>query len=81
MTQEKLGAQFPGVAGAEELGEIAFAFFLLDVGDLLVDQIFVLRDVLDGAENADGGGESGHGVHAGDGEGVDRIFVVLVVDQ
>ena len=54
-----LGADFPGVAGAEELGQIAFAFFGLNVADLLRDYVLVARDVVPGAQDADGSGEAG----------------------
>src|SRR5271155_1140525 len=73
--------QFPGVSGAEEFGEVAFTFFGDHFADLLLDQVFVARDALQGAEDADGGGETGHGIHARKGEGIDGIWIVLVMHQ
>ena len=58
-----LGADFPGVAGAEELGQVAFAFFGLDVANLLSDYVFVARNVVPGAQDADGGGKAGAMFH------------------
>jgi hypothetical protein len=67
---QRLGADFPGVAGAEELAQVAFAALGLDFFDLVVDQIFVARGAFDAAQDADGSGETFERVHTGKREGV-----------
>ncbi len=76
-----LGADFPGVACAEELGQVAFAFFGLDVANLLGDHVFVARDVVPLAQDADGRREAGAMFHVAQHEGVSGAGVVLVVDE
>ena len=52
------GFDTPGVAAAEKLGEIAGATLGLHVADLLIDDVFVAREIVPSAENADGSGET-----------------------
>src|SRR5260221_5725583 len=72
---------FPDVAAAEQLVEVSGAFLLDDAGDLFVDHVFVAREVVPGAQNADGGREAGAVLHMGEQEGVGRARVVRIVDD
>src|SRR5258708_34605077 len=61
---------FPDVAAPEQLVEVSGAFLLDDAGDLFVDHVFVAREVVPGAQNADGGREAGAALNMGEPEGV-----------
>ncbi len=74
-------ANLPGVAGAEKFGEIAGAALGDDVFDLVVHDVFVAREVVPGAQNADGGGEAGAMLHVREQESVRGARVVRVMDD
>ena len=71
----------PGIAAAQELGEVADATFGLDVADLLVDDVFVARKIVPGAEDADGSWEAFAMLHVGEKECVGGARVMGVVDD
>src|ERR1700675_685135 len=72
---------FPGVAGAKQFGEVALAALGLDVADLVGDEVFVARDVVPGAKDADGSGEAGTLLHVREEEGVGGARMFLVVNE
>src|SRR5579862_9324350 len=76
-----LRADFPGIAGAEELFQIAFAAAFLHVANLLGDDVLVARDVIPGAEDSDGSGEAGTLLHVAEEKGVSGTRMMLVVDE
>src|SRR5271169_3755871 len=49
---------FPGVAGAEKFIQTPWTFLCDHFLNLLVDDVFVARQIVPGTENADGSGES-----------------------
>src|SRR4030095_1685843 len=53
----------------------------LDRGNLLVDDVFVTRQIVPGAEDADGGGEDFAVLHVREEESVRGTRVVCVVDD
>ena len=75
------GFDAPSVAAAKEFGQVTGAALGLDVGDLLVDYIFVAWEVVPGAEYADGSWEALAVLHVGEKEGVGRARVVGVVND
>src|SRR5271156_21971 len=70
---------FPGVAGLEELVEVAGAALGDYVLKLLGHYVFVAGEVVPGAEDADGSRESGPVLHVREQEGVGGPGVVRVV--
>jgi hypothetical protein len=72
---------FPDVAAAEEFVEVSGAFLLDDAGDLVVDHVFIARQVVPGAQNSDGSGEAGAALHVGEQESVGGTRVMGVVDD
>ena len=56
-------AYFPSVAGAQELGKVPGAALGNYVLDLLVHHVFVAREIIPGAQNADRSGEAGPVLH------------------
>src|SRR5262249_31042090 len=70
---------FPGLAGAEKLVEVAGAALSDDVLDLLIHYILVARQVVPGAEHADGRGESGPMLHVREKKSVGGTRVMRVV--
>src|SRR5258708_12149520 len=63
---------FPDVAAAEQLVEVSGTFLLDDAGDLFVDHVFVAREGVPGAQNADGVREARAVLHMGEQEGGGR---------
>ncbi len=53
----------------------------LTSSNLVVDQVFVARDVVPGAEDADGSGEAGQLLHLRQQESVGRVRMLFVVDE
>ena len=72
---------FPGVTRAEEFGKIAWAALGDDVLDLLVHHIFVAREIIPRAKNADRSGEARAVLHVREQEGVGGPRVMRVVDH
>ena len=72
---------FPDVAATEEFVEVPGAFLLDDAGDLVVDHVFVARQIVPGAQNADGSWETGTAFHVREQESVGRARVMRVVDD
>jgi len=54
---------FPDIAAAEQFVEVPLAFLLDDGGDLVVDYVFVARQIVPGSQYTDGGGEAGAAFH------------------
>src|SRR6202050_399780 len=74
-------ADFPGVAGVQELTEVARTAFGDHVFDLLIHYVFVAREVVPGAEDSDGRRETRAKLHVREQEGVRGPRVVRVVDN
>ena len=72
---------FPGVAGAEQFREIAGAALGDDVLDLLVHHVFVAREIVPIAENADRGREARPRLHVREEERVERTRMMRIVDD
>src|SRR6266436_8633822 len=70
---------FPGVTSAKKFAEVAPPALGDDVLDLLVHHIFIARQIIPGAKNSDGCGETGPMFHVGEQEGVGRPWMVGVV--
>src|SRR5713226_9268289 len=70
---------FPSVAGAKEFAEVAAAALGDNVFDLLVHHVFVAREIVPGAKNADGRWEARPMLHVREQEGVGRPRVVRVM--
>src|SRR5215472_7020445 len=76
-----LSADFPGVAGAQELGKVAFALLGLYVVNLLRDDVLVARHIVPLAQHSDRSGEAGTMFHVAQHERVGRPRMMLVVDK
>src|SRR6516225_451086 len=72
---------FPGVAGPQQLGQVARPLFLDHLSYLLVDHVFIARQVVPGPENTDGRRESRSSLHMRKKERIGRTRVVRVVNH
>lgn len=72
---------FPSVTCAQQRSQIASAFFLDDFRYLLVDYVFIARQVVPSAQDSDGCGEAGAPFHVRKQEGVGGTVMVGVMND
>ena len=69
----------PSVASAKKLGKVAGAALGDDVFNLLIHDVFIAREIVPGAQDADWGREAGTMLHVRVQESLGRARVVRVV--
>src|SRR2546426_10133040 len=80
-TTARASLHYPGVAGAKKFRDIARAAFGDDVANLMIHQILVARNIVLGAQHANGRREARPLLHVGEHEGIGGAGMLFVVHQ
>src|SRR5437879_9988043 len=80
-SQEAARANFPSIAGVQELVQIARAALGNYIFDLLVHHVFITWQIVPGTKHADRGGEARPMLHMREQKGVGRPRMMRIVDN